>query len=95
MFTDSADVWRHRLPNVEMRFREDLEPLEAMEIGENVMVDVPFFMELGRRSAAGAELAEMNEGLSAYFGGQRQGALVIEVSPESPASRAPGCSRVT
>jgi hypothetical protein len=48
----------------------------------------PFFMELGRRSAAGAELAEMNEGLSAYFGGQREGALVIEVSPESPAARA-------
>lgn len=48
----------------------------------------PFFMELGRRSAAGAELAEMNEGLSAYFGGQRAGALVIEVSPESPAARA-------
>ncbi|HEX6909400.1 MAG TPA: PDZ domain-containing protein, partial [Longimicrobium sp.] len=48
----------------------------------------PFFMELGRRSAAGAELAEMNEGLSAYFGGQRAGALVIDVSPESPAARA-------
>jgi hypothetical protein len=48
----------------------------------------PFFMELGRRSAAGAELAEMNEGLSGYFGGQREGALVIDVSPESPAARA-------
>jgi C-terminal processing protease CtpA/Prc len=90
VFTDSADVWRHRLPNVEMRFGEPLEAMEILENDEAVSFEEgrPFFMELGRRSAAGAELAEMNEGLSAYFGGQRQGALVIEVSPESPAARA-------
>ncbi|HEX2078773.1 MAG TPA: PDZ domain-containing protein [Longimicrobium sp.] len=48
----------------------------------------PFFMELGRRAAAGAELAEMNEGLSRYFGGLTEGALVIEVAPNTPAARA-------
>lgn len=48
----------------------------------------PFFMELGRRAAAGAELAEMNDGLSRYFGGLTEGALVIEVAPNTPAARA-------
>ena len=48
----------------------------------------PFFMELGRRAAAGAELAELNEGLRAYFQGVESGALVIEVAPETPADRA-------
>ena len=48
----------------------------------------PFFMELGRRSAAGAELAEMNEGLRRYFDNVQGGALVIDVSPNTPAARA-------
>lgn len=88
MFSDSAQVWVQRMPPMEVHV--DV----PMEIRENVIVEGlpmegrPFFMELGRRSAAGAELAEMNEGLSAYFGGQREGALVIDVSPESPAARA-------
>ncbi len=72
-----------RLRENALRMEEDAIRLEgALGQGE------PFFLELGRRSAAGAELAEMNEGLSTYFGGQRDGALVIEVSPESPAARA-------
>jgi membrane-associated protease RseP (regulator of RpoE activity) len=96
MFADSGSVWMQRMPNVEMRITEprrmndrvvveDVVVHGGMPMGEEGR---PFFMELGRRSAAGAELAEMNEGLSAYFGGQREGALVIEVSPESPAARA-------
>lgn len=91
LFTDSAGVWTQRIPDMRFHMREPL----AGEIIEDMAFDVapfaegrPFFMELGRRSAAGAELAEMNEGLSRYFGGQREGALVIEVSPESPAARA-------
>lgn len=48
----------------------------------------PFFMELGRRSAAGAELAEMNEGLRRYFDNVQGGALVIDVGPNTPAARA-------
>ena len=72
-----------RMENDAVRLENDVIHLEGA-LGEGE----PFFMELGRRSAAGAELAEMNEGLSAYFGGQRAGALVIEVSPESPAARA-------
>ncbi|MBB4636227.1 PDZ domain-containing protein [Longimicrobium terrae] len=47
-----------------------------------------FFMDAGRAAAAGAQLAEMNEGLSRYFGGTSEGVLVLEVSPGSPARRA-------
>ena len=90
MYSDSAGVWMQRMPRMDFR----MEPM-PMPMGEGVVAEGmpfesgrPFFMELGRRAAAGAELAEMNEGLSAYFGGQREGALVIEVSPESPAARA-------
>ncbi len=80
MLTDSAQVWVSSLPNVEI----EGEILEAMPMEGGQ----PFFMELGRRAVAGAELTEMSEGLSTYFGGQREGALVIEVAPESPAARA-------
>lgn len=81
--------------HVEMEGLEGaLEGLEALE-GVPPMVwnavpgdDRPFFLELGRRAAAGAELAEMNEGLSRYFGNLENGALVIDVSPETPAARA-------
>ncbi|WP_420125341.1 PDZ domain-containing protein [Longimicrobium sp.] len=52
------------------------------------MAERPFFMELGRRSAAGAELAEINEGLRRYFDNVQSGALVIDVSPNTPAARA-------
>lgn len=63
-------------------FDIDAEVFE-MEAGEQ-----PFFLELGRRAAAGAELAEMNEGLSRYFGNVRSGALVIDVAANTPAARA-------
>ena len=67
----------------------ELRALElARDAGGVFQQGEPFFLELGRRSAAGAQLAEMNEGLSRYFGGQRAGALVIEVGPETPAARA-------
>ena len=64
--------------------------VRALELAREGMFEQsePFFLELGRRSAAGAQLAEMNEGLARYFGGQREGALVIEVGPETPAARA-------
>ncbi|HST61643.1 MAG TPA: PDZ domain-containing protein [Longimicrobium sp.] len=80
MLTDSTQVWVNRIPSVEI----EGEILEAMPMEGGQA----FFMELGRRAVAGAELTEMNEGLSAYFGGQREGALVVEVTPESPAARA-------
>jgi hypothetical protein len=63
--------------------------IEAVDLeNEAFLMEQPFFMELGRRAAAGAELAEMNEGLSRYFGNLENGALVIDVSPETPAARA-------
>jgi S1-C subfamily serine protease len=42
---------------------------------------------LGSRSVAGAEFEEMNEGLSSYFGTD-EGALVLRVSPGTPAAQA-------
>lgn len=96
MFADSGSVWMQRMPNVEIHMQAPMGLRDGVVVeggvpmpGVSAFADgEPFFMELGRRSAAGAELAEMNDGLSAYFGGQREGALVIEVSPESPAARA-------
>lgn len=71
-------------------FRIESRIFEMEELGSELegLRAQPFFMELGRRAAAGAELAEMNEGLSRYFGGLTQGALVIEVAPNTPAARA-------
>jgi hypothetical protein len=48
---------------------------------------VPFYMEMGRRGVAGAELVEMNAGLARYFRTER-GVLVVQVSEESPMARA-------
>lgn len=48
---------------------------------------IPFFYEFGPRSLAGAEFAEMNEGLGRYFR-TSEGLLVLKVAPESPAARA-------
>jgi hypothetical protein len=106
LFSDSANVFIHRLPNMEFRLEgPDMEALEGQlaelddvtfEIDTQVegledaleSMERPFFMELGRRAAAGAELAEMNEGLRRYFDNVQGGALVIEVSPNTPAARA-------
>ena len=80
---DSLPVIMRRMPNIEIIGAPRIEALKLDgPHGE------PFFMELGRRSAAGAELAEMNEGLSRYFGNVREGALVIDVSANTPAARA-------
>ncbi|HEX6373774.1 MAG TPA: PDZ domain-containing protein [Longimicrobium sp.] len=104
LFSDSANVFIQRLPNMEFRMQgPDLERLEG-ELAELEDLDIetrvfglqgelgemerPFFMELGRRAAAGAELAEMNEGLRRYFDNVQGGALVIDVSPNTPAARA-------
>lgn len=65
----------------------DLHVFEGLQ-AFNADSEAPFFLEVGRRAAAGAELAEMNEGLSRYFGDVREGALVIEVSPGTPAADA-------
>jgi C-terminal processing protease CtpA/Prc len=48
---------------------------------------LPAFLERGARSAGGAELAELNEGLSRYFN-VREGLVVLQVAPETPAARA-------
>jgi predicted metalloprotease with PDZ domain len=105
VFSDSANVFIQRMPNMEFRLEgPDLERLEHLEgqlegldgarfdIEAQVAglegMERPFFMELGRRAAAGAELAEMNEGLRRYFDNVQSGALVIDVGPNTPAARA-------
>jgi S1-C subfamily serine protease len=49
--------------------------------------EVPFYMEMGRRGVAGAELVEMNAGLARYFHTER-GLLVAQVSEGTPMARA-------
>lgn len=82
---DSMAVYAREMPNVRV---EVLRATEAEARAREQVSGRPFLFELGRRAAAGAELAQMNEGLSRYFGGQRTGALVIEVAPGTPAERA-------
>ncbi|MDB4952339.1 MAG: hypothetical protein JWM27_4988 [Gemmatimonadetes bacterium] len=48
---------------------------------------VPFVMDLGRRALGGAEMVDLNDKLGAYFS-SRAGALVVQVSPGTPAARA-------
>ncbi len=75
------------LRELPMRLRE-LEKMPDFDIDiEDMEPGVPFMMELGRRSLAGAELAPMNEGLARYFRVD-EGVLVIQVGPETPAARA-------
>jgi hypothetical protein len=77
------------LRELPMRLRE-LEKMPDFDIDidiEDLEPGVPFMMELGRRSLAGAELAPMNEGLARYFRVD-EGVLVIQVGPETPAARA-------
>jgi membrane-associated protease RseP (regulator of RpoE activity) len=90
---DSLPVMMRRMPNIEIIGGEGMMPLRGgVRVHEDTRFDgpgaQPFLMELGRRSAAGAELAEMNEGLSRYFGNVREGALVIDVGSDTPAARA-------
>jgi len=47
---------------------------------------VPFLTEFGSRSVAGAEFAEMNEGLGRYFH-TNEGLLVLQVGPQTPSAR--------
>ena len=82
IFSDSMPVFLERMPAVEIPAEVFAWPDDAEGVRR------PFFLELGRRAAAGAELAEMNEGLGRYFPNARRGALVIEVSDDSPAARA-------
>ena len=48
---------------------------------------LPFFLDVGRRAVAGAELSELNPELARYFRVD-DGVLVLQVSRSTPASRA-------
>jgi predicted metalloprotease with PDZ domain len=85
-------TWRARHDSLERRQRVRVEMREAdirgLEGELRATQMHPFFLEIGSRAAAGAELAPMNEGLARYFGGQQTGALVIAVGAGTPAERA-------
>lgn len=67
------------------RLRDGVRVLEGHRIAEGTAL--PYFLEVGTRSVAGAELSELNEGLSRYFDVDA-GLLVLRVAPETPAARA-------
>jgi S1-C subfamily serine protease len=71
---------RSQMPELQARIRE-LERVFPRLAGERFVID------LGGRSVAGAEFAEVNQGLASYFGTD-DGVLVLKVAPETPAARA-------
>jgi S1-C subfamily serine protease len=64
------------------QLQAQLRAMEFPEFGRD-----GFVFELGTRSVAGAEFAEMNEGLAPHFGTD-EGVLVLKVAAETPAARA-------
>jgi C-terminal processing protease CtpA/Prc len=59
--------------------------LQALRTDE--LERLPFFLEVGRRGVAGAELSELNPELARYFRVD-DGVLVLQVSRNTPAARA-------
>lgn len=59
------------------------------ELGRELEVarSLPFFLDVGRRAVAGAELSELNPELARYFRVD-DGVLVLQVSRSTPAARA-------
>ncbi|MBD0321350.1 MAG: PDZ domain-containing protein, partial [Gemmatimonadetes bacterium] len=60
---------------------------ELESIGTREIERLPFYMEVGRRAVAGAELSELNPELARYFRVD-DGVLVLQVARSTPAARA-------
>jgi S1-C subfamily serine protease len=60
---------------------------ELESIGTKEIERLPFFLEVGRRAVAGAELSELNPDLARYFRVD-DGVLVLQVARSTPAARA-------
>ena len=93
IFSDSLVI---RADSLHQRIQRDFERMAIPEFEAQIrrMEDAmgrwdgdAFVVSLGQRSVAGAEFAEVNEGLSSYFGTD-DGVLVLKVAPETPAARA-------
>ena len=94
---DSVIVYSFDDPNGRRRdsVRVDLRTMDRMgralgrELGREFEVarSLPFYLDVGRRAVAGAELSELNPELARYFRVD-DGVLVLQVSRSTPAARA-------
>lgn len=71
-----------RMQEATARMREG-----AVRLREGQAAVTRLAMDAGRRSVAGAELAEINPGLATYFDAS-EGLVVLDVAPDTPAARA-------
>jgi C-terminal processing protease CtpA/Prc len=75
---------------VDLRAATRMGRVLARELGDLTITEtrrLPFFLELGRRAVAGAELQELNPELARYFRVD-DGVLVVDVARNTPAARA-------
>ncbi len=79
---DSVVVNLRSLDRMGRALGRELQALRTEELGR-----LPFFLEMGRRAVAGAELSELNPELARYFRVD-DGVLVLQVSRSTPAARA-------
>ncbi len=91
---ESAQIRNLRARMTEMRevserVRETSERMRegAVRLREGQAAVTRLTLDAGRRSVAGAELAEINPGLATYFDA-REGLVVLDVAPDTPAARA-------
>ncbi len=94
---DSVVVYSFEHPDGRRRdsLKVDLRTMDRMgralgrELGRELEVarSLPFYLDVGRRAVAGAELSELNPELARYFRVD-DGVLVLQVSRSTPAARA-------
>ena len=86
---DRADGRRGDSVVVNLRSMDRMGRALGRELGREVEVarSLPFFLDVGRRAVAGAELSELNPELARYFR-VADGVLVLQVSRSTPAARA-------
>jgi len=94
MRVDSSQIRALRTRMTEMRevserVRETSERMRegAVRLREGQAAVTRLTLDAGRRSVAGAELAEINPGLATYFDAS-EGLVVLDVAPDTPAARA-------
>jgi C-terminal processing protease CtpA/Prc len=86
---DRADGRQGDSVVVNLRTMDRMGRALGRELGRELEVarSLPFFLDVGRRAVAGAELSELNPELARYFRVD-DGVLVLQVSRSTPAARA-------